>query len=295
MQTITLQEEAIRLRERKLSFKAIADELDITMGEVIELLQDSVHTRAAERRRAPKVSTAVVAVPEPPKDQAAALDELRRQLKIAKADLVVLAQQLNAKDSAIAQLRARVAHLEDDAVTHSAAIDGLCDTVNLVPQIHDLAARLSEQLGCKRDEISQAVEDLIEALTEESERREVAEARIAHVERGRLEAVEELLKARREIRLERERMTERASTIDATTEAAPEWSAWMDLTQASAALGRVKSVISRAANSRATRVAPRVAGRRIEVRRKMTPSERTAHPRSTYLIRYELLTEEGAQ
>lgn len=291
MHTITLQEEAMRLRERKLTFKAIADELDITMGEVIELLQDSVHAKAAARRRVPQVSAAPATLPEPPRDQAAALDELRYTLKVAKGDLLIFARELAAKDTTIAQLKSRVAHLEDEAVTHTTAIDGLCDTVNLAPQIHDLAERLSELLGCRRDEISQAVEDLIEAHVEEAERREAAEARIAHVERGRLDAVEELLKARREIRLERERMAAQAPAIDATTEAASEWSAWMDLTQASAALGRVKSVISRAANSRST---PRVAGRRIQVRRKMTPSERATHPRSTYLIRYELNDEEGA-
>ena len=87
METISLQEEVLRLREQKLNFADIAARVGITMGEVIDLLQSSVHAKAAERRRAPKASTAKAAVQDPPRPNAnrVEIERLELALKEAKA------------------------------------------------------------------------------------------------------------------------------------------------------------------------------------------------------------------
>lgn len=242
--------QAWALREQGMRLGDIAKELRIELRDVAQLLSDKgTQPKRRSEPGAPVAPRTKQHDGAPASTSSAEAQRLKTIADLLACKPAEIEQALDTLTGALADESALREHLQSQL----ARVDAI-----------------TKLLGCDEDNVAQAISDLMDALTEEIERREAAEATIAHVKRGRLEAVEELLKARREIRLEREQLTG----------AEAGWSEWMLTRDAARRLGVVPASITRY-SQRGTMGD----GRRFE-RRPALPSEGDAHTK--FMVRYEL-------
>lgn len=180
MHTHPKESEILALRDEGLASYQIAQRLGLGAGEVTDVIWHAIRPPARHDRvtlPAPRETPLIDELeaqatktkpPKAPKPDASAAEvkRLERALKKQQEEVEGLRDELKGLKAAKAKIEQRLTEREA-SIAHRDV-----DNVALMERMGTIA----KQLGCRFDEIEQAVSDLTEALAEESERREAAEA-----------------------------------------------------------------------------------------------------------------------